>query len=261
MEGRIHKIYNLLYLQAPHVHPELEFILTIRGSGKYVLGNRKYSIGPGHIAWLFPKQPHLVTDASDDLALWLVKFSPGLVRRYAQGKERGVLRQGNPPGYFCRKPDRQAVRSLEQLLESVLASRGSGKRFDAGLGYLLLTAWDIFLSAGESEVDTELHPAVVRAFQALQEGDLSTPLADVIGDVGLSKSQLSRLFRRHIGMTFVQFRNHQRLERFLRVYGQGQRINMLQAALEAGFGSYPQFYRVFARFMGCAPQDYFRSQG
>ena len=59
----------------------------------------------------------------------------------------------------------------------------------------------------------------------------------------------------------TQYRNRQRLERFIQLYGQGQRINMLEAALTAGFGSYPQFYRVFRDFMGCTPQEYKRSLG
>jgi AraC-like DNA-binding protein len=31
---------------------------------------------------------------------------------------------------------------------------------------------------------------------------------------------------------------------------------MLAAALEAGFGSYPQFHRIFRRVMGCSPGEY-----
>jgi AraC-like DNA-binding protein len=33
---------------------------------------------------------------------------------------------------------------------------------------------------------------------------------------------------------------------------------MLDAALEAGFGSYPQFHRVFKRVIGCSPGSYRR---
>jgi AraC-like DNA-binding protein len=35
---------------------------------------------------------------------------------------------------------------------------------------------------------------------------------------------------------------------------------MLDAALEAGFGSYPQFHRVFKRMMGHSPMQ-FRQHG
>ena len=45
----------------------------------------------------------------------------------------------------------------------------------------------------------------------------------------------------------------ERLQRFLRVYGSGRRTTALAAALEAGFGSYAQFYRVFREETGRNP--------
>jgi AraC-like DNA-binding protein len=70
---------------------------------------------------------------------------------------------------------------------------------------------------------------------------------------GLSSTRLSRLFKQQTGVALVDFRNRQRIERYLQLYGTGQRMTMLDAALEAGFGSYPQFHRVFKRVTGRSP--------
>jgi len=51
------------------------------------------------------------------------------------------------------------------------------------------------------------------------------------GRTGLSASRLSRLFKSQMRMPLVQFRNFMRLKKFLRVYGSGQRVTMLTAAL------------------------------
>jgi AraC-like DNA-binding protein len=64
---------------------------------------------------------------------------------------------------------------------------------------------------------------------------------------------LSRLFKEQIGVSISRFRNHQRLQRFLRIYGRGRRTTALAAAHEAGFGSYAQFYRVFREQTGRSP--------
>jgi AraC-like DNA-binding protein len=48
------------------------------------------------------------------------------------------------------------------------------------------------------------------------------------------------------------------LERFLEIYGRGRRVGALEAALEAGFGSYSQFYRVFRQTIGENPNEYRR---
>jgi AraC-like DNA-binding protein len=52
-----------------------------------------------------------------------------------------------------------------------------------------------------------------------------------------------------------RFRNQQRLRRFVVFYGNGRRTTALAAALEAGFGSYAQFYRVFREETGRNPSE------
>jgi AraC-like DNA-binding protein len=64
---------------------------------------------------------------------------------------------------------------------------------------------------------------------------------------------LSRIFKEQTGVSISRFRNQQRLQRFLRLYGKGRRTTALAAALEAGFGSYAQFYRVFREQTGRSP--------
>ena len=56
-----------------------------------------------------------------------------------------------------------------------------------------------------------------------------------------------------MAITLVDFRNRQRVERFLEIYGAGRRRTMLDAALTAGFGSYTQFHRIFKRVTGRGP--------
>jgi len=77
---------------------------------------------------------------------------------------------------------------------------------------------------------------------------------------GLSASRLSRLFEQQLGVSLTAFRNRQRLDRFLRLYGRGRRITMLAAALDANVGSDAQFYCVFTRLMGCTPAERRSSQ-
>ena len=80
-------------------------------------------------------------------------------------------------------------------------------------------------------------------------GDLAT----LARAAGLSPSHLSRIFKEQTGVPISRFRNQQRLQRFLRLYGSGRRTTALAAALEAGFGSYAQFHRVFREQTGRSP--------
>ena len=56
-------------------------------------------------------------------------------------------------------------------------------------------------------------------------------------------------------MGLVAYRNRVRVRRFLELASTG-RLTLLAACLEAGFGSYPQFHRVFVAETGRTPRDY-----
>ena len=63
---------------------------------------------------------------------------------------------------------------------------------------------------------------------------------------------------RQMGMSVTDFRNRQRISRFLGRYASADRQNLLTTALEAGFNSYAQFYRVFRDSTGFSPAEFRR---
>jgi AraC-like DNA-binding protein len=71
----------------------------------------------------------------------------------------------------------------------------------------------------------------------------------------ISASRLARTFREEMGVSLVGYKNRLRLERFFTLVHPGGG-NLLQAALDAGFGSYAQFHRVFRDLLGTTPREY-----
>ncbi len=61
-----------------------------------------------------------------------------------------------------------------------------------------------------------------------------------------------------MGVTLVGYRQRRALERFLELLPARRGRKLMSVALEAGFGSYPQFHRIFCREMGMSPQEYLR---
>ena len=59
-----------------------------------------------------------------------------------------------------------------------------------------------------------------------------------------------------MGVSLVDYRNRRRIDRFFdSISRSGGTVNLLDAALEAGFGSYAQFHRVYRKFLGSAPRE------
>lgn len=260
LDGRLWRYVERGIVFPMHRHAELEFNFVVRGRARYLLGDRRYDIGRHALIWLFPGQEHILVDRSRDLEMWIAVFRPALVKRAARAPNARTLRAANPPGHFCRSLGDAAARSLGGLCASVAAADADAARCNLGLGYVLLEAWAAFGAAREGAGGLDVHPAVERAAWILRDRSDLPDLEGLAAEAGLSASRLSRLFNQQMGVPLVAFRNRCRLDRFLALYGEGRRTTMLAAALAAGFGSYPQFHRVFKRMMGVAPAEYRRRQ-
>jgi AraC-like DNA-binding protein len=241
-----------------HRHDELEVNLMVRGRGSYLIDDRKYELSRCIQVWLFPEQNHVLLEYSPDFEMWVLVFRPAMVRRVCTIPATALLRETNPAGHFYKQLSEEQARRLNSLFREIAATRADAPRHNAGLAYALLSAWAMQQAAEPVPAGAEIHPAVEKTVHLLRNETTPLPFAELAQRAGLSPSQLSRVFQRQTGMPIYEFRNRQRIERFLTLYGEGQRTKMMDAALEAGFGSYPQFYRVFKQIMGCSPADYRR---
>jgi AraC-like DNA-binding protein len=255
LDGKVWRYANLANANRPHHHAELELNLVTQGSGIYLLGSRRYEIRRGDLLWLFPSQEHVLIEQTQKFEMWIAVFRRRAIRRHATDDKAKTLLQSSYSGDTCRRLSQRDLIRFEDLFGE-LSSVVQDGLMNAGLGYALLHAWSCFQNAAEVPVRV-VHPAVERAAQILRMDSEDISLADLAHRAGLSPSRLSRLFNEQIGSTLVDFRNRRRIERFQQLF-EGQSHTLLDAALEAGFGSYPQFHRVFRHIVGCSPKEYAR---
>ena len=240
-----------------HHHEELECNLVVRGQGTYLINGRKIEIAPQSILWLFPAQDHILLEQSPDFAMWILLIKPDYLQQICTDERSATLLADNPPGNFCRfLPERQA-RGLWEQCGKVTAVAEQQAYYNASLGPLLHTAWALYQQAGVAALSENVHPAVEKAARLINDGLEQDDLASLAQQVGLSPHRLSRLFKQQIAMSLTDFRNNCRLERFLELYQYGTRT-MLDAAMQAGFGSYAQFFRVFSQLMRMTPAEFDR---
>jgi AraC-like DNA-binding protein len=237
-----------------HRHAELELNLVVRGSASYVLGDRHYELTPGTLTWLFPGQDHVLVDESADHELWWAVFRPALVARIATTPPARPLLEADPTGEFSRRLEPGRVRRLGALFHELRdADTVDDVLINTGLAYLLSVAWRAFLDSDDVVEGVDLHPAVETVARILRADPHAGDLATLARAASLSPSHLSRIFKEQTGVSISRFRNQQRLQRFVRLYDRGRRTTALAAALEAGFGSYTQFHRVFRELTGRSP--------
>lgn len=248
-----HERNALTPLLASHHHDELEFNLVIKGNGRYLLSDRSYSLSPRSMVWLFPEQEHQLVETSSDFCMWIGVIS---MRKFKGGPE--ILRATNPPEACAHKLSNSDAADIMQLCSQLAASIHNGPdTFNAGIFFTILQAWHAY-SRARVDLATQLHPAVEEALHLLKQ-DNSTELPVLAEHTGLSSSYLSRLFQQQVGCTVATFRARDRIERFIQHFEPNGSQTMLAAALEAGFGSYAQFHRIFTRIMQQSPRKWLES--
>ena len=144
-----------------HRHAELEINLVVRGTASYLMNDRRYDLTAGTVTWLFPDQEHVLVDESADHALWWAVFRPSAVARIATSPGARPLLARDPVGRYSRRVDPQRVQRLSSLFRELSdASTVDDVVFNAGLSYLLASAWRAFLDSSDVVDDLEVHPAV-----------------------------------------------------------------------------------------------------
>lgn len=257
LDGSLWRYGNAASANRRHTHAELEFNLVTRGSGTYLVGNRRYGIRRGDLLWLFPAQEHVLIEQSAEFEMWIAVFRRKAVKRAATDADSLALLRPSLEGEACRRVTQDDLARLEELFAEIAGCHKQAGLFNSGLGYALLHSWQCFQRAAGVAV-RDVHPAVERAARLIRDEKDSLSLNEMARRSGLSPARLSRLFKQQTGFAMADFRNRKRMERFVEIYGTGQRHTMLDAALEAGFGSYAQFHRIFRRNMGCSPGEYRR---
>lgn len=233
----------------PEMHAELVVLLGLKGEARYLLDGAVHGLAPGVLLWALAGQRHVLLDESADFDQRVLLIS----RRMLPGGEGEALpplalseRGALPP----RRLGADQTGALEEIARQADALAEPGPRRTA-LRWWLMRAWAAWQAADTVEGGA-VHPAVTRAAWILRD-DPALTLPEVARRAGLSPGRLSKLFAAQTGGGLAAYRTDRRLDRAEAIHGIG-RVTWLAAALEAGFGSYAQFYRAYRARHGAGPR-------
>ncbi len=227
-----------------HFHLEPELNLVVAGSGAFGMGEMVIPVGPGDLLWWPPGQDHELLDSSPNFDLYVIGLAPGLAER-CWGASNGAAYQG--PTRLRLSPEQ--VLRLRQVCSAPLEGRDR-TAVERHVG-------DVWRDLHGLRVrDTDNHPLTRRTLGALLAQPTLTR-EELARHAHCCPSEVSRCFHRDRGMTLLDYRTRLRLLHFIKGVDEG--ASFLDAALEAGFGSYSQCHRAFGRILGCGPRAFFAS--
>lgn len=256
-----------LIMRSPHWHAQVEVNYIVRGWAHYKMSSHDMLFQQGDMALFWGGLPHQLDDCSDDLVytgghLPLVHFFRLRLPRDVQAR----LMQGatlvtratdiadslnfSRWNEYARSGDpMKAVMAVDELLLRI-----ERIRFDAY--QLLPDAANTGLTV--EGLDHQSSPIVVRICDFIAENfreDIDS--ADIASAADIHPKYAMNVFKKSTGMTLNDYVNLMRLS-YAQAMLMQEDANVLQVAMDSGFGSLSAFNKSFRKIAGMSPTDFRR---
>lgn len=251
----------------PHWHAQVEVNYVMRGSIHYRMGDHEIRLGAGDMCLFWGGQPHQLDETSHDslyagahlplVYFFRLRLPAGVAGRLMRGETlvtsaTDAADQENFPRWFryVRSGDparaQHAVDELLLRLERIALEP-----------YTLAPLRDSIADGGQpspySPRGSLARMCDFIAANFLQDIDS----ADIARAADLHPKYAMNLFRKSTGMTLSKYVNLLRLSHAQAML-MDDRVNVLQVAMDSGFGSISAFNKSFRHIAGMSPSDFRR---
>ena len=237
----------------PHIHPHLELIYLLEGSGTAVADHKEAVYKKGDIFLAFPNQVHFYHVPEPVKAIMLI-FSADLVKDLKE-----VLNNNVPVSPVIANPSLSF--DAAELMTAIMKKHKSDLLFDKTMdkGYLLALLGEL-LPLMTLVQNTSDQDSIKQVLHYCLEHYTEPLTLDSIADaLHLNKYYISHMFKERMNISFLNFLNGMRTEHACNLLEKGETIT--EAAFSSGFSSIRNFNRIFAQNMGMTPREYAKARG
>ncbi|KXF75977.1 AraC family transcriptional regulator [Paramesorhizobium deserti] len=251
----------------PHWHAQVEVNYVIAGSVHYRMGDHDLRLNAGQMCLFWGGQPHQMDESSDDSLyagahLPLVYFFrmrlPTAVSNMLMSGATMLTSQTD------NADDENFVRWFRYATSGdTLKAQNAVEELLLRVERMFLEPYSIVSSATEGkrmEDDEVTAPSigVVRMCDYIAANFLEDiDAADIARAANLHPKYAMNLFRKSTGMTLIKYLTLLRLSRAQAML-MNCTVNILQVAMESGFGSVSAFNKAFRQVAGMSPSDFRR---
>jgi AraC-like DNA-binding protein len=255
-----------------HFHPEYEIHLVVETRGRYFVGDFIGEFVPGNLVLTGPNLPHnWVSDVPEGVSVPLrcriIQFSEcfigdaakvlpelGLLGPILEAARRGVLFGA------------EAGRAVWPLMEEMMDAKGLRRieLFMAIVGTLARSksaqplASASYLPDPSGYMSAGMNKAIAFIRENLTQPFDETDLARIAGQ---STSSFSRAFRRHTGMSLVQYVKRLRINLACQILMSEEDASITDICFAVGFNNLSNFNRQFLAEKGMPPSRFRRLLG
>jgi AraC family transcriptional activator of mar-sox-rob regulon len=241
-----------------HRHDVVEFGLCLEGAGRLCGDAGDLDLAPGVSFLVPPGAWHRFAVAEGaELRLKLICLVPADLDRHLPPAL--VERVRAETTISAGRGDVARLAAIADLIRDGLrvTDRGGGGVDWAAVGLLVSLHLE---RAGSVAVAPRPEDARMRAVADWLDAHLDAPLSldDLATRFGLSRSLLTRAFRRFTGLSLVEYRNRRRLERAALMLAEAE-MSVTAIGFAVGFGNASHFHHQFKTLFGVAPAAFRRT--
>lgn len=256
-------------IMTPHWHEEAELALITEGSCVYHLNLQEVPVETGDLLFIPPLVLHSLVHTgtepmnsetyvfhlnflggnSADICS-MKYFTPLLSQEYALPT---VIKKGHP-----------AYDSLLGIFRQIhLLYEWRPEGYELALKSCFLQVIFLLLPYRSQDYSTpafEASEKLKTVLNYIEEHfeDILT-VGELAGICCFSEYHFMRFFKKHTGMTCIEYINNLRLEKAVQLFEQGQ-TSILDVSLSVGFGNLSYFHRAFKKKYGITPRTFLKSK-
>lgn len=252
---------NKKYRVAVHIHQFAEIVYVMDGEVEIRQKGKREIAKTGDIAVIYPYQPHgIYTEDNEHAKIWMLLFSDTLIT--------DIIHSGNAYlGYenTVFTPSEE----LKTFIESRMIDTGEvlmDLDFTQALNLkaLLYPVFSEYLAKKQTPIQLNealknkaiAYDTVIRTIIYLRTNFCRDVLiSDCSTAIGYSSSYISHCMSKHLGMTFLEFRDNLRIN-YAKNLLKNDTMSVFMVGTECGFKCDRSFERVFKKITGLTPKQY-----
>lgn len=254
------------HLQAPtewQSHEVFELLFCLSGRLRVEVGEHALELEPRRMILIAPAARHrLLASADRPVEMKVVCLTAEDTVHYLSPAQSAQLAEIQRQGFAFYGEGLEPAALPGQLAGMIPEGESVARPRD------LLVVWSVISLLLAVQMPVEA-PAVddepsqherVRAICSWLDVHLEqeTSLDVLAAEFGLSRSLLTRIFRRHTGTSVVHYVNARRLEKAAALLTGARPASITETALESGFANLSHFHRRFKAAFGLTPAEFRR---
>ena len=254
-------------LMTPHWHEEAELTLITEGACIYHLNLKDYPAEAGDLLFIPPMLLHSILRTGDvpmrsETYVFHLNFLGGNSADICSMKYfTPLLNQEYSLPCLIKKshPAYDSLLGIFRQISSLYDKQPAG--YELALKSAFLQAVFLLLPYSSRESGTpgawRLASEKLKTVLHYMEThyDTSLSIRELAGLCCFSEYHFMRFFKKHTGMTCVEYLNSLRLEKAVQLFEQGH-TSILDVSLSVGFNNLSYFHRAFKKRYGITPRDF-----